>query len=378
MLAAGLAGTWFLHLVPFALALLFVGSLVLAGPRAPRAWLAPAAAMLPGLVLSGMYVLHTEQGSGPKFSGVPGLALGLVTLQAPLVTYTRAELVVSVGLGVLLVALAVLAVRAVRGRRAAGEPAARGLLLATVLATVLYLAAPNSLGVDFGLINERLSFFPVLFGVLWLAARPWGPQVALRASVALAVAAAVLFGVRVPELRQFDRLTDEYATAAQWVQPGSTLVALRFAEFAPGSGRNSHWDPVRHLSSGLAASTSGVDAGHYEAVFDYFPAQFRPENNLRRAIDPTLAGLPAVPPRIDLHAVDCVPIDYVLLVGAADPRADAAAVAAARAALDEHYLPRGVTAPSGLVEVWAGRPDGGLESAPRPLCGRPAADSPGS
>ena len=351
-LAALLVATWFTHLVPFALALLYVGALALAGPRTVRAYAAPALAALPGLALTAAYVAHTRQGEGPAWSGVPGLAAGLVTLQAPLVTYTRAELVVSVGLAAGLVALGV---RAARARAGGG----RGPLLALALATALYLAAPNSFGVDFGLINERLSYFPVLFGVLWLAATPWGPRVAAGGTVALVAAAAVLFAVRVPDLRAYDRLADEYASAARWVPPGSALVALRYAEFAPGGGRNAHFDPVRHLSSGLAAATHSVDVGHYEAVFDYFPAQFRPGRDLRRAIDPTLAGLPAVPPQVDLGAAERLAgrrIDVVLLVGADrgdEAPGSAAAAAAVRAWLGAHgYARAGVTGPSGLVEVW--------------------------
>jgi hypothetical protein len=354
VLAILLTLTWFTHLVPFALALVFVGAVVVTGPRTPRSLLPVGAAMLPGLALTGAYMLHTRQGEGPRFAGVPGLALGLVTLNTPLVTYTRAELAVSVALAALLVALGV---GAVRGRGAAA-PAAGGILLATVLATVLFLAAPNSLGVDFGLINERLSLFPVLFGVLWLSARSWEPRTAARAAVALAVAAAVLFAVRVPDLRRYDRLADEYASAARWVPRGATLVALRFAEFPPGSGRNSHWDPVRHLSSRLAVATDGVDVGHYEAVLDYFPAQFRADRDLRRAIDPTLGGLPQVPPRVDLAAAVPVlgrPIDVVLVVGGAAAHVDGRALAATRAELERGYRRVGTTVPTGLVEVWVAR-----------------------
>lgn len=347
---AGLAGllvlTWFTHLVPFALALLYVGALALAGPRTPRAYLAPALAMAPGLALTAAYVLRTEQGEGPVWSGVPGLAAGLLTLQGPLVTYTPAELVVSVGLAAGLLALVVCAAR--------GRLAARGPLLALVLAAALYLGAPQSFGVDFGLINERLSYFPALFAVLWVAAKPWGPRVVAGGTAALVAAAGVLLAVRVPDLRAYDRLADEYASAARWVPEGSTLVALRYEEFPPGSRRNRHWDPVRHLSSALAAATHSVDVGHYEAVFDYFPAQWRPGHDLRRAVDPTLEGLPAVPPDVDLAAATGVagrPVDVVLLVGTAD--GDRAAAEDERARLTrDGYSRRGSTAPTGLVEVW--------------------------
>jgi hypothetical protein len=173
------------------------------------------------------------------------------------------------------------------------------------------------------------------------------------------VAGLALGAVRIPELRRENHLADEYLSAARYLRPGSTLVALRFAEFGPRAGRNRHWDPIRHLSSGLAARTDAVDVGHYEAVFDYFSARFRTDRDLRRAVDPGLAGLEQVPPQVDLDAarrLDGRPIDFVLLIGAARATGAAAtALATTRAELARDHVLLGRTAPSGLVEVWAAR-----------------------
>jgi hypothetical protein len=64
-LAATLVVTWFLHLVPFALALVFLGAQTLVGPRRARTLLAGTAAALPGVALTVAYAAHTSQGSGP-------------------------------------------------------------------------------------------------------------------------------------------------------------------------------------------------------------------------------------------------------------------------------------------------------------------------
>jgi hypothetical protein len=349
VLAAALTLTWFLHLVPFALALLFLAAQVVVGPHRARTAPAAGAAALPGVALSLAYSAHTAQGSGPTWNAPPGLLLGLISLHTPLVTYAKAENVIAAALALTLIAVGV------RSRAADGR-GARPVAWAGAAATLLFLTAPDSFGVDFGLINDRLSLFPVLFGLLWLAGRPL-PGPAARSIAAASLAALVaLAAVRAPALRHEDRLADEYASAEQFLHPHSTLVALRFAEFGPHAGRNGHWDPLRHLSSRLAAELHAVDVGHYEAEFDYFPTQFRAGTDPRRQIDPTLDGLPAVPPRVNLDAAQ-PPIDFVLLIGTERvPAGPAAALlAATRSRLAAHYVRAGSTGPRGLVEVWRHR-----------------------
>jgi hypothetical protein len=345
-LAATLTATWFLHLVPFALALLFVGAQALLGPNRRRTLVAAAAAALPGVALSLAYSAHTAQGSGPTWNAPPGLLVGLLSLHTPLVTYSTWENVIGVALAAALIAIAVQS-------RSADARAARPVALAGAAATVLFLAAPDSFGVDFGLINDRLSLFPVLFGLLWLCARPIPPRTAQAIGGASIAALVALAAVRAPSLHRENQLADEYASADRYLRPNSTLVALRFAEFGPDGGRNGHWDPLRHLSSRLAAHLHAVDVGHYEAEFDYFPTQFRAGTDPRRMIDPTLAGLPAVPPQVDLDAAN-PPIDFVLLIGTEKVRPGpiADALAATRAYLTKNYTRRGTTTPRGLVEIW--------------------------
>lgn len=355
--------TWLTHLVPFVAAAIFLGAVVVTGPRALRAWRAPGLALLPGAALSGAYLLRTDAGEGPTWTGPVGRLAGLVSLHTTVTTFSRWEDAIAGAVAVVLVGLGVRAVRA--GAR--WDTAA----VAALATTALMLVTPTRFGIDFGLIDERLAVFPVLFGLLWLAAAPPPPRVALAAATALAVATGTLAAVRVPELRRYDRLADEYARAAEFTEPGTVLLALRFHAYAPDAGRNSGWDPVRHLSSALAARTGSIDVGHYEAVLDYFPARFR-EGNARGGIDRDLRGLGQVPPVVDLvtfnpRCQDPPPgasrearairtsnvVRYVFVVGALDVRAqDRRALADVRARLRCDYELVGTTAPRGLVEVW--------------------------
>lgn len=346
-----LTATWFTHLVPFAMAGGVVGLLALARTRRPTALALAAVPMLPGLVLTAAYMARTEQGDGPHWQVSPGLVVGLVGLHGPIVALSKVENLVAAAFAALLAAVAL------RTRKVLGD---RGLALGFVAAVVLYLAAPNSFGIDFGLIDERLSLFPVLLGLLWLIVRPIPARATATVAVGSLLATGALLAVRAPELRRIDRLADEYATAMPMVGHGSTLVAFRFAQFTPNAGRNRNADPIRHLSSLLAARTRSVDVGHYEAVFDYFPARFRPAVDPRRALDPTLDALPQVPPPAELlQAKELTEgrIGYVLLVGTAAARTPEAqrVVAEFRAGLAGAYEKVGVTAPTGLVEVWRAR-----------------------
>ena len=98
------------------------------------------------------------------------------------------------------VALAVVAVRSLGCVGAAvrrWESRAAGV--AALAMGLLYLVAPENLGIDFGLINERLSLFPVLFGLLWLLTRPL-PARATAITVGSALFATLALGaVRAPD-----------------------------------------------------------------------------------------------------------------------------------------------------------------------------------
>ncbi|MGQ0631858.1 MAG: hypothetical protein ACT4P1_12520 [Sporichthyaceae bacterium] len=347
-LAALLTVTWLTHLVPFVAAVVFLLALVVTGPRTPRTWVAAGLVVLPGAALSLAYLARTESGDSPSWSGWAGRLPGLLSLHTPVTTFSRWEDAIALAIALVLVALAVAARRGTPARRSAAGVAAVAMI-------VLLVVAPTRFGLDFGLIDERLAIFPVLFAVLWLAAAPLPARRALAAALALVVATGALLALRVPELRRYDRLAEEYASVERWIEPGSTLVALRFARFGPDAGRNAAWDPTRHLASGLAASTRSIDVGHYEAVLDYFPARFRDDGALRRALDSDLVGFDAVPPDVQSAelASALAPIECVLLVGGSRAVGSAAvAFAQYRLALTTAYVHLGATTPTRLVDVW--------------------------
>jgi hypothetical protein len=358
-----LLATYATHLVPFGCALLFVA--ISAGAVAwengidrgrRRALLAPTLAALPSLALTAAFLLRGGAHSAPTWRPLPELVGGLVSLGMPVVTFERTELAASIATALVLLGTGLLGVR--RHRSRPRVPGAGVLAAATIAVTLLYLGAPNKFGLEYGLINARISVFPGLFVALWLATRPVGRWWRPAGAAVFLLAAFALALMRAPDVIRYDGQLREYATAARVVTPGSTLVALRVRLDSPlrGPVRVASFDPLRHAASLVAADTHSVDVGHYEAQYNYFPTRFRPATDLRRQIDPDLTGLEAAPARVRLPGADAVGpdrIDYVLVV---DPAPTSAAQRLAALGTDtglaEHYRWVYRTQPSGLVDVY--------------------------
>lgn len=371
-LAVLLLLTYAAHLVPFALALLFLAALAVGDTLAARrggdaGWratlLAPAVAALPAVALTAAFLARGGAHAEPRRTPLGALVGGLVSLATPVVTFVRDEALFSILVALVLAVATGMAL--CRGGAAVRGPAAQ-LAAAVAAATGGFLAAPSQLGLEYGLINVRISVFPVLFLALWLAAQPLDPRLRRAGAAVFVLAAAGLAVVRVPDVTRYERQLDEYATVAGVVPAGSTLLGLRLQLDSPlhGPVRVRAFDPLRHAASLVAAQTSSVDLGHYEAQYNYFPTPFRPEANLRRRVDPDLTGLEAVPPRIVLPAEG---IDYLLVWGARLMTPAVRADPATAALLDQvarHYRLVHSTGPDGLVDVYARRGVGIVPARP--------------
>ncbi|GAC1325686.1 MAG: hypothetical protein NVSMB13_09270 [Mycobacteriales bacterium] len=362
--------TYLAHLVPFSMAALLVAALSLARLREGAsggyarvvAALGPLVlALLPAAALIAAFAVRGGPPQAPAFGSPLRLLAGLVTLAMPTVTFTATELVFAgVVAGVLYLAAAHVVRRV--GRASLHGPAG-ALAAASGAAVVVYLVSPQQFGLAYGLLHERLSVFPVLFAALWLAGFLSRRRASALAAGALLLAALGLAVVRAPDVLRYDRQLSEYASASRLVAPGSTMVEVRLQLDTPEHGpvRQKVFDPLRHAASLVAAQTYGVDVGHYEAEYSYFPTAFRPGVDLRRRIDPDLTGLEQVPPRIDLAAAGGDRpdrIDYVLVWGARQMTPavrDSPQTAALLSRIDADYRLVGTTAPRGLVDVYVRR-----------------------
>ncbi|MCU1691037.1 MAG: hypothetical protein JWM64_128 [Frankiales bacterium] len=359
-LAVLLLLTWSAHLLPFLVAGLLVAVLVATRVRAAelpwgsalRRHLLPVAlAALPVLVLTARFALSDAAARGPSERAPLGdLVRGLLGLGVPLVAYDAREVWAARAVAVVLLALAAAALR-----RREGGPERQALAVTGVLVTAWYLLSPERYGPDYGFLNDRLSLFPPLLLLLWAAGPPPRPAVR-RAAVVTVLGAAVAVGVlRAPTEARYQREVTELLSVAGAVPTGSVMVKLQLWRDPPGGGdvRNPYRDALRHELGRVAVLRSSVDAGHYEAVLDYFPTRFRPEADPRHAVDPSGQGLWKVPSQVDLTAPV---VDVVVVEGRRRASARQLALAApALAQLEAGYSRVAVSRRTGLVEVWVRR-----------------------
>jgi hypothetical protein len=148
-------------------------------------------------------------------------------------------------------------------------------LLLTLLAVVLYLAAP--LSVEEGLVlKARLLLFPYLLCLPWLSPRL--PRVLLAATFAV-VASANVFYMRDCWKRSAKDLVSAIAPLSK-AAPLHTVVALNFDRSSPSS----LLPLFSHTVSYAFAERRLIDLGNYEAALGFFPVAFRREGMRRPPI----------------------------------------------------------------------------------------------
>lgn len=357
-LAVLLALTWSAHLLPALVAGLLVGVLVLARVRTAgrtgvgaslRGQVLPVAlAGLPVLGLSASFALSDAAERGAPEREPYGLLLReLLQLFRPLVAYDADERWAARVLALVLLVVAGLALH-----RREGGPERQALAVTGLLVTAWYLLSPERYGPQYGFLNDRLALFPPLLLVLWAAGPPPRPAVRrglVAAVLGVAVAVALL---RVPVETRYQRDVAELVSVAGEVPRGSVLLKVQLWRDPPERGRlrNPYRDALRHQLGRLAVLTDSVDAGHYEAVLDYFPTRFRTADSPRAAVDPTGRGLWSVPPEVDVTAGV---VDVVVVLGR--QRASTRQLTEAApvlADLERAFTRVAVSERTGLAEVW--------------------------
>ncbi len=370
LLAVLLLLTYFTHLLPLLMALLFTGVVVawdaLRDVRSPgtraadvlRAALVPVLAVVPVLLLTIVYVARPSPYQvSPEWTSLAGKLGGLLSLWTPLFTFTPPERFLAGVLGLTLAGLLVVAWR--KGSHALGGSGALGL--AAMLALATYLASPNQLNAAYGFLNVRLSYFAALLPVLWLAARR-PPIRAQQATAGVAVVVAVgLMVVRWPALEHYDRRIAEVGSTVGALAPHATFTVVRLSGDSPSGGVwKSPADPMRHIGSLVAAEVAGVDLAHYEAQLPYFPTQFRPPYQFFARTGSTFNASEEILPRTTLlqsrHGY--ADVRYILVI---DPSPARRGTAAARTSseivsdIERHFDLLMTSRPTGLVRIYVQR-----------------------
>lgn len=323
-----------------------------------RVLVPPVLAMIPAAVLTGLFLVSGNTGGlAMQRKSLTTLVEGLATLTLPTVSYTHLEIAAALLTVLALVVVLVLSIRALRHTEVSALTIGLG---ASVLVCILvYFVSPDYIGTG-SFLNDRLSLFPPLVLLLAFASVPTPPRVWRAAGVVGLVAALMGAAFQLPTEVRYDRQVTEYLTVERAIQPGKTLVALRFSVFSPplGAQRYKQLDPLAHEASRVAADRGDVDLRHFEGQLPYFPHRFRPE--LEQLAQRYLNDYD-VPPHTNLSDYNRDSgraVDYVLLVGLAQAPAqvrDATATRALEQVLARDYVLVMVTRPTGLVELYRHR-----------------------
>jgi hypothetical protein len=216
-----------------------------------------------------------SSGSGGVIPDVwgPAKALRFLLELGILHTFDPVQLRVGAALAVLFALLVGCGLwRALRSRTLPRADDAFLLLAALLLAA--YFLAPEGFA-DGTLLKQRLSLFPILLLLPWLAARvgdAGGPRVRRLAAGALAALALANAAFVTCWYRTLDREVAAFLTGLAAAPADTRGLALVFQPFGTSSNTTIHG----HAFDRVALPRGIVDWGNYEARTSHFPVRFRP------------------------------------------------------------------------------------------------------
>jgi len=275
--------------------------------------LGPLAALMPAALLAAAFLERQGAGhlAGNSLKQLVLSAAGLFSLvsfhpREQFCTWPLAAIFFIVAGGLFLIRLA---------RRELGRK--DGMLAAAAAFGLVYLLAPAKMSGG-AVINERLMLFPFLLLILWFGTAAWRGAARIGLQTAVALIALVLFGMHAQDYARVNDYLDEYLSAAEYIEPRSTLLALSFSHQGhtpQGRALTQRFGPFIHASGYIAAQRSVVDLKNYEATTGHFPVIYRPE------LDPYTHiginhGLERQPPLVnflDYGERTGGSVDYVLL-----------------------------------------------------------------
>ncbi|HEX3526175.1 MAG TPA: hypothetical protein VH988_03835 [Thermoanaerobaculia bacterium] len=175
------------------------------------------------------------------------------------------------------------------------------LFLAIALVGIYFFSPEKMAGGS--LLQPRLTLFPVLVLIVWLAPAPAAPGDGLRrGAIAVLTALAVWNLVNVEQAwRSLDQDAGQVIAAADGIEPGATVLSLMFDQFPDTPG------PVMRIHTFNRVDTEKglVDWSDYEAVSGVFPVRFREGVSV-----PPLWEIQRDPDRIDIDRYAAA-TDYV-------------------------------------------------------------------
>ncbi len=386
-----LTGTYAAHVLPFAVALLFLGLVAAFGilttkDRTPQVlasrWGPAFLAALPGIALScylvavGLLDQRTDLVTDGRSTVAPASSL-LVQLKGAL---SRLRDVLSLGLGtvtfdvrevaftmVLAGVLGAMLLLGLRRRTRSRAPRLEDAFLAfavVVVAAIVVLPADANFAAGGSHLSQRLAPLPVFGLLLWLAAvdvektpglvarrMPW-----LLAAVSV-TASAGLLGLRLPCYIANSQRVEAYVSVAPCLATEATMVQVNLGRVSAG-----RTDPLTADTGRLASLRGGWDIGNIGAALPFFALRNRPETDPYRYLVLPGGSIERIPPAIDpagYRASTPGKVDYVLVYGrplATSETLMSASWQSLGAQLDADYAPV-ATSPDSMLEVYESRAD---------------------
>ncbi|MBT9314098.1 hypothetical protein IXB50_01505 [Leptothoe spongobia TAU-MAC 1115] len=251
-------------------------------------------ALLPAGVICLQFLGQTSVGSrGPRWTAsmFDNLRLGSILTLSSLVSYNWLELVFAIAIISLLLALASYQLLQKFPHFHLNDR--DGLLVVTIVLVGVYLLAPKTLSGSVT-IKDRLLLYPVLTGMLWLAAGNYPGFVRQGMKWLLVAISSAMLILQTHTYAYFNDYLTEYISTAPLIEQNATLLAINFPTPKDALSRTADepalWRPptfVRPWQINLFINASGYTAverqavliNNYQANEDYFPVNFRPELN---------------------------------------------------------------------------------------------------
>lgn len=336
-----LTATYVAHVLPFVLAVAFIGVVALVDVVVSgwgswrgvvRRWIPALVAAVPGLILSIVLVAIglAESRSAAVTDGTavsPGISplvelVSVLTLAYGTVFFGSRETVIIAILAVLLAVLFLVALA-----RRVGHPTIErtdATLVFAVLVTAAIVVLPS--GANFAAggshLGQRLAPVPVVMLLMWLAGQDvtvGRPESARRSetifrSLVVVVSLAVTIGlvaVRLPAYRATSNRIEGLVALAPCVAPNATVVQVNL-------GRDPVGGSLLTAETGrLTAAANGWDLGTIGAALPFFQLRNRPETDPYRYLTPD-GSIEGTPPRIDPRAYQAATpgrVDYLIVAG---------------------------------------------------------------
>lgn len=309
----------------------------------------PLIAVLPVLAIILQFMITVDG------TPVPAMEIGMLyrivnfVALAPLLHYNGLDMLVAIPVSVLVLVSLLDAAKA--GRR--GDIPFDGTFFVVFVAYFVFLLLVPTGTSGSIYIYQRLMVFVFLALIVAIAATPLPVPGRRFAASALIAVSLLNLGYRYWEHRLANDYLEEFLSAADMIEPNSTVLALTVD---PETGANVVSEsvlPFLHATGYLVVARHVVDLKNFQAGHgDFFPIYYRPALNPYEQLSPHLEYAP--PPLTTLDYPDGVEgrVDYVLLWGQLDRVADHPELRTLTTLLDKDYIQIAISEKRRLMRLY--------------------------